>query len=458
MIITASGGGGGGQYEHAVEACTKPLDSQVFYRNAADHGLRYGNWFQLLEDLYWDGKMTAVAHIDVSKPQFHTTSLVHPAVLDTVFHMLRASSQAFASASAANVPVKLTSAWFSSSGWKSPQTGSLRCWGTANTEPDDDIGEDGTIYTLGDNGKVLMSIEHLVTVAVSRVDEGDSPATTRKLLHSVQWKPQLSLLDPRQLTQACVRSRVVKDDATVLAHHLELTSVINLVLCRTLGGMTAAEREKLPASLERHMAWMELRVGTLEPAQKEGNPDAPISEKELEQRLRNIEAMHPAWRLHTNVVRELKNINNVARYMIASLFYFELASVPQRSGGRYVGTGHILCSIRRNDPAFRLLFDRLSRNSAQFWVSSCPVIDVDDSCFGGDGNFQKQVELNTYNRFAIALKQDSSEPCNISGSPFSITKLILLQGFSAVFGRPDHRKRKGSGYSENPKKKHRKVL
>lgn len=291
------------QYHHAVETCTKPIDSHVFYRNAADHGLQYGPSFQLLENLHWDGKKTAVARIGVSRPQFHTTSLVHPAVLDAVFHMLRASSQASVSAAATNVPVKLTNAWFSASGWQSPQTSSLRCFGTANVEQD--AGEDGTIYTLGDDGRVLMSIEHLVTVAVSRPDDGDISA--RKLLHSVQWKPQLSLLDPRQLVQACVRDRVVKDEATILAHHLEITSIMNLALSRTLRRMTAAERERLPVSLERHMAWMEQHVGALKPAQKD-DPDTPISDEELELRLQSIEEMHPPWKLHTNVVRELKSI------------------------------------------------------------------------------------------------------------------------------------------------------
>ncbi|KAK3934109.1 hypothetical protein QBC46DRAFT_368419 [Diplogelasinospora grovesii] len=290
--------------QHAMDACTRPIDSQVFYRNAADNGLRYGDWFQLLEDLHWDGKKTAVARIDVSKPQFHTTSLVHPAILDAIFHMLRASSQAFASASATNVPVKLVNAWFSASGWQSPQTGCLRCWGTANgKETSTASGEDGTIYTLADDGTVLMSIEHLITVAVSRPDNEGVTQATKKLLHKVQWKPHLSLLNPRQLTQACVgRSRVVKDDATALAHHVELTSVMNLALSRILRDMTAAERAKLPAPLERHMTWMEHHVSTLDTS------NAHISDAELELRLKNIEVMRPSWKLHTNVVRELKNI------------------------------------------------------------------------------------------------------------------------------------------------------
>ncbi|KAF6789997.1 PKSN polyketide synthase for alteRNApyrone biosynthesis [Colletotrichum sojae] len=128
------------RYEDAAEVCTRSVDSQVFYRNAAEHGLRYGDWFQLLDDIHWDGQQNAVARIDLSKPRFNTTSMVHPAVLDTVFHMIRASSQAFTSAAATNVPVKIVNAWFSATGWLSPETGSLRCWGISNV--DQDAGED----------------------------------------------------------------------------------------------------------------------------------------------------------------------------------------------------------------------------------------------------------------------------------------------------------------------------
>jgi len=156
-----------------------------------------------------------------------------------------------------------------------------------------------------------------------------------------------------------------------------------------------------------------------------------------------------------------ETIENIARCVVASLFYFELDSVPRLFGGKYIGTGYILCSIRHKDPAFRVLFDRLSKNSSQFLVNGCPVIDVDiddTSCFDGSGNFRKKIELNTDDKFSVSLKQDSSKPYNISGSPFSVSKLVLLQGFSAVFGRPDHRKRKASGHDENPKKKQCKLI
>ncbi|KAJ0134525.1 Uncharacterized protein HZ326_22415 [Fusarium oxysporum f. sp. albedinis] len=43
--------------------------------------------------------------------------------------------------------------------------------------------------------------------------------------------------------------------------------------------------------------------------------------------------------------------------------------------------------------------------------------------------------------------------CNISGSPFSVERLIQLQGFKAVFGQQDHRKRKSTGPLESSTRK-----
>jgi len=148
-----------------------------------------------------------------------------------------------------------------------------------------------------------------------------------------------------------------------------------------------------------------------------------------------------------------ETIDNIARCMIASLFFFELDSMPRRLGGKYVGTGHILCSIRPSEPAFSVLFHRLS-TSGQFWINGVPVANIrDGSCFDNEGNFRIKVEINTDDRFTVTLKQDSSELCNISGSPFSVRKLILLQGLCAVFGSPDHQKRKFSGEDDFPAKK-----
>jgi hypothetical protein len=152
-----------------------------------------------------------------------------------------------------------------------------------------------------------------------------------------------------------------------------------------------------------------------------------------------------------------KAIDSIAHCMVASLFYFELESMPERFDGKSVGTGHILCSLRRNSPGFSLLLDQLSSNSAGFYLNDRPIPGKfgDASFLGTDGNFRKPVELYDADRFAISLKQGNAEPCNISWSPFSIDKLILAQGFNAYFGTADHRKRRGCSDIDLPAAKRR---
>ena len=141
-----------------------------------------------------------------------------------------------------------------------------------------------------------------------------------------------------------------------------------------------------------------------------------------------------------------KVIDNIARCAIASKFYFELDSIPEGCNGEYIGAGVILCSIRQGDPAFEVLLDQLSKSSATFYLNNCPIPGTvgDRSFISKDGNFRKRVELSLNGRFTISLKQGDSEPCNISGSPYLIEKLITAQGLNAYFGRADHGKRKRS--------------
>ena len=46
-----------------------------------------------------------------------------------------------------------------------------------------------------------------------------------------------------------------------------------------------------------------------------------------------------------------KTTENIARNMVASLFYFELESITEDIDGKWVGIGHNQCSLRKNSPA-----------------------------------------------------------------------------------------------------------
>ncbi|KAF2245144.1 hypothetical protein BU26DRAFT_568440 [Trematosphaeria pertusa] len=63
-----------------------------------------------------------------------------------------------------------------------------------------------------------------------------------------------------------------------------------------------------------------------------------------------------------------------------------------------------------------------------------------------DGNFCLSLDVESKDKFAITLQlADEEAGSDISGSPFSVRKLVAAQGLDAAFGRSDLRKRKRAG-------------
>ena len=136
-------------------------------------------------------------------------------------------------------------------------------------------------------------------------------------------------------------------------------------------------------------------------------------------------------------------IDEAANCLAAALFYFELSALPEKRDGRYVAAGHVLCAIRRGDPAFAALSSMLS-GSLRFFVNDwpCAAQSQTSASFDSDGNFRMPVEVETPGTFTLKAKQGASNAYNISGSPLSVERLIDAQGLDAPFGREDHGRRK----------------
>jgi NADPH:quinone reductase-like Zn-dependent oxidoreductase/SAM-dependent methyltransferase len=323
-----------GLYTQAEGLCRLPVDSQVFYRDAADNQLQYGRGFQLLHDIRWDGSRTAVAQIEVSRKNNRSSSMVHPAMLDTAFHVLRVSA---GQQPAANVPVRLEKAWFSAAGWKYPGNSSIRWLSTSNRAARDGvdkpgyIGEDGTLHALAADGTVLCTIQKAVTAAVSKSTDTDAAKQDnkgKKLLYSIEWKPQLSLLEPQQLARVCRTDVFPREETLVVDNHANLCAALDLVAVRTLKHM---DRSKIPENhLQRHVGWMEHHVAKLSSARRQEGES--ISDADLETRLLQVEAALPAWKLYTACARQLGSIlvgdvdalQVVFESDLANIFYADL--------------------------------------------------------------------------------------------------------------------------------------
>jgi NADPH:quinone reductase-like Zn-dependent oxidoreductase/SAM-dependent methyltransferase/acyl carrier protein len=286
------------RYDLATESCIWPIDSATLYHDAAEVGLQYGDWFSLLQDVYWDSNKSAVARVDVSKDRYKTNSLVHPCVLDQAFHLLRVSA---GQQSAANIPARLAGAWFASSfKWQTPETDNIRWIATstsaANLEGVRGHGEQGTIAALADDGTVLCTIEKATTASIS----GSTNLTDKKLLYSTEWKPQLSLLEPEQLALVCEANSVDRDETIVVENYSKMCLTLELYSIRVLQNL---DRTKIPEALTRHVEWMEHHINNMNP--KNRRLGETMSDDDLEARLIEIEEILPAWKLYAACARRL---------------------------------------------------------------------------------------------------------------------------------------------------------
>ncbi|KAI0133842.1 putative polyketide synthase [Xylariales sp. AK1849] len=313
------------KYRQAAESCTLPIDSHVYYQDSAKHGLEWGDWFQVLQDVFWDAtKAISVARVDTSKAKHQTTSLVHPAILDVVFHMLRISA---GQQPVTNVPVRLSDAWFAASGWQHPQTSSIRWMGTSyGSSGRGKTGEQGSVFALADDGSVLCAIQEAATAAVSMAQGDEAGASKKKLIHTVEWKPQLSLLNARELVRVCHADTFTKNEIPILAAHTKVCSMLDLITARTLARFnTEMHLAKMPENLRRHVEWMERHTRGLSLSQRK--EASAISDDEVEVRLREIEILLPTWKLYTVVARNLSSILSGEVDPLQIIFESDLASI-----------------------------------------------------------------------------------------------------------------------------------
>lgn len=175
-----------------------------------------------------------------------------------------------------------------------------------------------------------------------------------------------------------------------------------------------------------------------------------------EPRLDSLESMDTLESLVCKDDSLVRLSEDFARRAVGSLFYFELAQKTDCFGDKHEGHGYILCKLGPSHPAFQPLMNYLERVAAKFYLNDELIASIRSNGIpiGPDGRFRLSVKILVGDKFAIMLRQGDNALFHISASPFSIIKLETLQGLTAFFGRPNHRKRqRSSGHTHQPCKK-----
>ncbi|KAK6853583.1 hypothetical protein PG995_010395 [Apiospora arundinis] len=192
-------------YEEAKRICVKPLSKSTFYKWQTEQGLKYGPSFSLVEETFWDGRGLGISigQIDSASAESFD-GIAHPGILDCAFQV---ASTAFSSGmtkpQSAMVLHKLKDAWISPTGWQNPDTSQIHVLSRSKRKTAMP-GIDCSFSLLSDGGTMLMRVQNLELLPAGVRDETGSNKRTSGLLHSVNWKPQISELSRSQLQGYCL--------------------------------------------------------------------------------------------------------------------------------------------------------------------------------------------------------------------------------------------------------------
>ncbi|KAH9904190.1 hypothetical protein F4778DRAFT_734349 [Xylariomycetidae sp. FL2044] len=289
------------QYNEARRACTSKVDRKSFYRYFETNSVKYGEAFQLLDDISWNGDKVSTGVVKVSSSESQTTNFIHPIIIDNALHLFKVQESKGATVSTpAQVPSELFNGWLSASPWTLPHTSTVRCM----TELRDKCGTNRlevTVKALTDDGSPLCVFERLVTTALRTDDAGDTPG--KKLLYGVEWRPQLSLLDRDQLHTVCDSGPIDGDETLKIQRRRKLDATLRHVLQKTWRGISEDGLEIVPGHLRKYVSWMEYHLN-----QDSTDSLDCIDDRDIDSALDNIEKSNPAWRIFTAVARNLESI------------------------------------------------------------------------------------------------------------------------------------------------------
>lgn len=124
----------------------------------------------------------------------------------------------------------------------------------------------------------------------------------------------------------------------------------------------------------------------------------------------------------------------------ASMFYFELDSLPDYTSSGIMCSGSIFCRLNLSQRGREELYLQLHNSSAFFLVNGRPYrcLDAIPRCLPP---FKKSVEFlvqKPSDMIAIFIRNITSASRLISGQPKSLEEMIKVQRLDAPFGRPDH--------------------
>ncbi|KAK7214382.1 hypothetical protein V2G26_002385 [Clonostachys chloroleuca] len=313
-------------------ACQKKLVPDEFYDAFRDNvDVDYGTTFRLLENIKWDGHHRAIASVDLDSESVirnaNTSRVPVTAMLDASVHLvLTQVSKGLVEFHHTLVLHKVTGMWISDKAWNdasSQQPSSVRLANSMVRGPSKTGNVKSTIFGLGEDGSVLFRLKHVDMAAVSQIKGDDLGSISKergRLLHTIDWKPQLSLLNSDQLGRLMDKQTPMAGNESLMVKFYPKMEFAMIMAARK--ALEDGARPP-PGYLERLVASINAlyipdgavakddAVNGIAMSLENGRipqPTNTVSDDELELLLKECEDDNPSWEAFPVIARQLKPV------------------------------------------------------------------------------------------------------------------------------------------------------
>lgn len=159
------------------------------------------------------------------------------------------------------------------------------------------------MQVVADNDTPLFSTNKIDMVAITR--GLSTNASEERLLYSIEWKPQLSMLSSEQLGQLFGSEHPPSTNEEALsAFRCKLNPVLRCILRKTYRELSWRNFDQVPKHLQKYIEWMEEYIELDLAIEANEEP----SDEEVEAELEALEGIIPSWKLLIVVAHNFKAI------------------------------------------------------------------------------------------------------------------------------------------------------
>ena len=268
-------------YERAATSCDRTVAIEQMYERLGDIGLGCGPAFQGIRQMFHNDTGEAIGKVRVfpwtvkdgkNHPQQH---IIHPTTLDSLFQLMLV---ALSKGTEENMPTmmvtRISNLWISSAGMSYPDRSMVDVYAqaafTGNRKGH------GHMFALDPTtGDLLLSIEKGEATTVANRDTSvNSQGAARGLCYSMDWKPDLNLVNHQQALTYCESARPHRD--STVNFYEDLGYALLKFMSETLDGLVDQKGESRQKHLEKYVQWMKYEVKRFHanelPSLSDGNP------------------------------------------------------------------------------------------------------------------------------------------------------------------------------------------